>query len=76
MNRNEQTVLDVQGMSCPSCIRHIQEALNEVEGVSTVDVRLADGQVMVKHDPESASIGKLVEALRYAGYESSLSKAA
>jgi copper chaperone CopZ len=67
----KETVLDVQGMSCPSCIRHIREALNDVEGVSAVDVRLADGWVMVKHDLESSSVGQLVEALRDAGYESS-----
>lgn len=72
MNQNgEETRLDVQGMSCPSCIRHIKEALADVEGVSAVDVRLADGQVVVKHDSESALVGTLIEALRDAGYESS-----
>jgi copper chaperone len=49
MEANQETVLNVQGMSCPSCIRHVKEALNEVEGVSGVDVRLAAGQVYVQH---------------------------
>lgn len=76
MSQNEETLLDVEGMSCPSCIRHIKEALDEVEGVKAVDVRLAEGRVVVKHDAQSASIGQLVEALRDAGYESAPSKAA
>lgn len=69
MNANQETVLNVQGMSCPSCIRHVKEALNEVEGVSGVDVRLAAGQVKVRH-AGSANVDSLVDALRDAGYES------
>jgi copper chaperone len=70
MSNEKQTVLDVQGMSCPSCIRHIKEALNDVEGVTGVDVRLADGRVLVKHG-EEAALNSMVEALRNAGYEAS-----
>lgn len=76
MSQSEETLLDVEGMSCPSCIRHIKEALDEVEGVSAVDVRLAEGRVVVKHDAQSASVAQLVDALRDAGYESAPSKAA
>ena len=75
MSSNEQTVLDVQGMSCPSCVRHIKEALRALDGVKAVDVRLADGQVMVTH-AENASVTSLVDALRDAGYESSPSSGA
>lgn len=66
----EETILNVQGMSCPSCIRHVKEALNDVDGVSGIDVRLQVGQVMVKH-AGTASVTSMVEALRDAGYESS-----
>ena len=69
MEANQETLLNVQGMSCPSCIRHVKEALNEVEGVSGVDVRLAAGQVKVQH-ARSANVTNMVEALRGAGYES------
>ena len=70
MNANEETVLDVEGMSCGSCVRHVKDALNEVEGVDAVDVQLAQGQVKVKHG-DNASVDRLVEALREAGYQSS-----
>ena len=75
MKANQQTLLAVQGMSCPSCVRHIKEALRDVDGIDAVDVRLADGQVMVKHT-EDASVASLVEALRDAGYESSATSGA
>ena len=69
--RNEQdTILEVQGMSCASCVRHISSALNELEGVGKVDVVLRDGIVVVKHDAQQAPITQLIETLEDAGYAS------
>ncbi|HZF55822.1 MAG TPA: heavy metal-associated domain-containing protein [Polyangiaceae bacterium] len=76
MTTNRETLLDVAGMSCHSCVRHINEALDELPGVSKVEVRLDDGKVLVQHDPGAAPADRLIEALRDAGYESSLSAAA
>lgn len=63
----ERTTLNVKGMSCPSCIRHIDAALKEVPGVAAVDVRLSEGRVEVDHqdaiDPET-----LAAAVHRAGY--------
>ncbi len=65
----EETLLDVEGMSCPSCVRHIDHALKAVDGVTNVDVRLREGRVLVKHEGQ-VSEGALVEALDDAGYAS------
>lgn len=70
MSNPKDTILEVQGMSCPSCIRHINEALTEVDGVRKVEVKLKDGVVVVAHDAGAAPVGRLVDALRDAGYES------
>ena len=64
-----ETLLDVKGMSCGSCVRHVNEALGRVQGVQQVDVRLRDGQVLVRHDP-TVEPTALVEALVDAGYAS------
>ncbi|XXY54864.1 heavy-metal-associated domain-containing protein [Sorangium sp. So ce269] len=64
----KETILQVDGMSCPSCIRHIDSALRELDGVDKVDVRLREGTAVVQHDPASASVDALVEAVRGAGY--------
>jgi copper chaperone len=72
----KQTVLEVLGMTCPSCVRHVNAALTAIDGVTKVDVRLRDGKVVVEHDPSVASVSTLVEALRDAGYESAPSIAA
>ncbi|MDI1435885.1 heavy-metal-associated domain-containing protein [Polyangium sorediatum] len=65
-----ETLLHVEGMSCPSCIRHIDSALRGIQGVEKVDVKLREGTVLVTHDPSSAPTNALIEALRDAGYTS------
>lgn len=70
MSNEQDTVLEVQGMTCPSCIRHVTSALKDVEGVGTVDVKLRDGLVVVKHDAAAAPITLLIDALAEAGYVS------
>ena len=66
----KKTLLDVQGMSCASCVHHVGTALKDVDGVSSVDVRLREGKVLVQHDPSTA-IESLVAALAEAGYDAS-----
>jgi copper chaperone CopZ len=70
MENQRETVLNVPGMSCGSCVSHVGEALRELEGVAKVDVQLCEGKVIVQHDPRSAPIELMVDTLRDAGYDS------
>ena len=76
MNTHHETIFSVPGMSCQSCVRHIHAALEQLDGVAEVEVRLRDGKVLVRHDQDRASVNHLIAALREAGYESSLAAAA
>lgn len=76
MNTHHETILNVQGMSCHSCVRHVNEALGELDGVAKVEVRLRDGKVLVRHDQNKATVDHMIAALREAGYESSLASTA
>lgn len=62
-----KTVLNVEGMTCPSCIEHVGEAL-AIEGVGHVDVKLDAGTVEIDHDATISS-GRLIAALQQAGYD-------
>ena len=73
MNKLHETILDVSGMSCPSCVRHIHDALRELDGVEKIEVRMRDGKVLVRHDEGKATTSHLIAALREAGYESTVS---
>jgi copper ion binding protein len=68
---NEETTLDVTGMTCQSCVRHVDKALRKIDGVSEVEVHLEQGKVRVKHDPARATVPSMIAALKKAGYESS-----
>ncbi|HYQ39739.1 MAG TPA: cation transporter [Pseudomonas sp.] len=61
--------LDVQDMTCGSCVKHVTEALQSVPGVAAVEVELASGRVRVSGTPDSAA---LLAALDEAGYGAQL----
>jgi len=73
---NKEIVLEVMGMTCPSCVRHVNSALTDLDGVGKVEVRLRDGKVVVQYDPERVQVSALLDALSEAGYESTPSAAA
>lgn len=73
--KTRETVLNVAGMSCPSCVRHVTAALAGVPGILKVEVRLRDGVVEIQHEP-GATAAKMIAALRDAGYASELRSAA
>jgi len=65
------TVIDVQGMTCGNCVKHVTEELTGLAGVSGVDVDLHAGGVspvtVTSADPLDEAA--LREAVDEAGYE-------
>ncbi|MEE7546822.1 heavy-metal-associated domain-containing protein, partial [Xanthomonas sp. Kuri4-1] len=47
----EEIVLDVEGMSCASCVAHVEKALAQVPGVQAVAVNLATQSATVQAAP-------------------------
>lgn len=63
-----KTMLNIEGMSCPHCVRHVTEALTELDGVVSAAVSLEEKNATVEHD-ESVTAGALKNAVEEAGYE-------
>lgn len=42
-----QEILNVEGMSCGHCKSAVESALNNIDGVTSADVNLENGQVSV-----------------------------
>lgn len=66
-----ETKLDVKGMTCGSCVRHIDGALKRLDGVAQVDVRLREGRVVVQHRADVAPAA-IVGAIEEAGFDACL----
>jgi copper chaperone CopZ len=63
--------LEVQGMSCGSCVKHVTQALQALTGVSDVQVDLASGHVHVNGEFAQGSV-PAIAALTAAGYPTQL----
>jgi Cu+-exporting ATPase len=66
---SEQVTLPIKGMTCASCVSHVQRALSHTEGVSEAVVNLATEQATVRFAPELVSLERLGQAVRDAGYD-------
>ncbi len=61
--------VNISGMSCASCVSHVEEALRRLAGVSRVSVNLATEKAIVEYNPAVIGVGNLVKAVADAGYQ-------
>ncbi|HUG15569.1 MAG TPA: heavy metal translocating P-type ATPase, partial [Thermomicrobiales bacterium] len=60
--------LPITGMTCASCVRRVEKALEKVDGVQRASVNLATERATVAYDPERVTTDALVQAVTKAGY--------
>lgn len=58
----------IEGMTCASCVRHVEKALMKVPGVSEASVNLATEKATVRTGPDVRS-ADLIAAVKKAGYD-------
>lgn len=59
----------IKGMSCASCVEHVQKALNDLDGVISASVNFATEKATIEYFPSQAGIRDFKKAVRDAGYE-------
>lgn len=72
---SQNLILQINGMTCPDCARHVQNVLETVEGVRAADVRFPAGQARVDLQ-DNVSPKKLIEAVEKSGYGATVSSSA
>ncbi len=55
-------------MTCNGCVKHVDQALRGVPGVTAVEVNLPENRAKVVHDPERSPVPALIGAVEEAGY--------
>ncbi|MEN6509769.1 MAG: heavy metal translocating P-type ATPase, partial [Smithella sp.] len=65
----DKVQIHIQGMTCAACVRRVENALKEVEGVVDVSVNLATARATVTHLPGWGGVSALAGAVTEQGYE-------
>lgn len=63
------TEFSVGGMTCGSCVAHVERVIRKVPGVDSVVVNLATGRASVTHRQASFDPERIIDAVGRAGYE-------
>jgi P-type Cu+ transporter len=65
----EKVTISVGGMTCAACVRRVENALKEIEGVVDASVNLATARATVIHQTHWAGLPALAKAVTDHGYE-------
>lgn len=70
-----EVALDIIGMTCATCVRTLEEALNGLDGVISASVNLASEKATVRYNPETITVASLKRAVSDVGYQATLADA-
>ncbi len=65
----ESVTLQTVGLSCGSCVKHTEEALQGTTGVSKAIVDLASQNAYIEYDPDQVDLPAIKKAVQDAGYD-------
>ena len=60
---------DVTGMTCASCVAHVEKSVSKLEGIKAVNVNLLTNSMSVSYDEVNLSTLTIENAVEEAGYE-------
>ena len=63
-----ELTLPISGMTCASCVSHVEGALKELPGVSNVTVNLATNKASLSYDPQRVKLDDMRRAVDDVGY--------
>lgn len=65
----ETAEFDISGMTCTGCEEHITQAVNELDGIQSVDASYESGHATVQFDKTETNKDEITEAINSTGYE-------
>jgi copper chaperone len=65
----QTTKIKVEGMTCGGCVASVKRALQQIDGVGSVEVSLDQAQASVEYDPSRVDETKLRSAIEDAGFD-------
>lgn len=71
-----KTTIQLETLTCPSCVRKIESVIGPMNGVDTVKVLFHQSKVKIHFDEMKTSAPQLVETIENLGYATKGSKEA
>jgi len=68
-----ETIIDVEGMVCGSCVRNIEGSVKDQPGVLSVSVSLEKSNATVKFDPSKTDAAKIADFIDDMGFDAKVS---
>ena len=65
----QETTVSVGGMTCAACVRRVEMAIKELDGVADAAVNLATARATIRHSPSWAGLDKVQETVEDRGYD-------
>lgn len=65
----ETSLINVEGMSCGHCVKSIEEAVGNLNGVGKVNVSLKEKKVSVEYDGDKVSLETIKNVINDQGFE-------
>jgi copper chaperone len=63
-----KTTLHVKGMSCGHCVSSVKGALEQLNGITSVEVNLDDGKVDVTYNDSQVTVEEMSNTIEDQGY--------
>jgi len=64
--------LNIEGMTCASCVAHVEKGIKKVEGIDMATVNLATERATVSFDPKETSVEEIIMSVVDTGYSASI----
>lgn len=61
--------IKVEGMSCNHCVQAVEGSVSKLAGVSSVQVNLDNGEVVVEFDNNQTTLEQIKETIEDQGYD-------
>lgn len=58
----------IQGMTCGNCVKHVEQALKSLSGISQLEVNLEKHEALIEYDSALLTHAAMATALKQAGY--------
>jgi len=64
-------VLKIDGMTCSSCARRVEEGLKKVNGINSITVNLPAEKAFIDYDPQQIDVDTIIKSVEELGYKAS-----